>query len=481
MLGRKVIGFVSRSSPIFYATTRSIKMRALQTFGKPEYDIKLLIDNYDVLKETIFAKHLHKGTLIKDLNYIRDNYGIVSEMGKEVGSLKKDRDAIAKELMDCKGRGLAEGDSELESVKARLRELKKRIHKLEKQRTDIVTKFTKVADSFPVLIDSSVPLDKTEEVVHLINCDDIAQVEESSDKHALSHKFIGQDLGILDLEVASRVSGHAFYYLIGDGALLEQALVQYALAKARSKGYTMCIPPTIVRQEVVEACGFRPRDKGEENQIYLLGKDDLSLTATAEISLAALESKKTFSNVEETLPKKYVGVARSYRSEAGARGATTSGIYRVHEFTKVELFHFTRPETAWEELEALKDFQIEIITELGLKAKVLNMPASDLGFPAAKKYDIEAWMPGRKTWGEVTSSSYCRDYQARRMNIKYRDPVKNNNGLLYVHTLNGTAMAVPRVIVAIIENNWDPETESILIPEVLRPYMDGRERIYKQK
>lgn len=460
-----ILGSSSRSLGCRLITfTRSKTNRALQTFGKVEYDIKSILANYDRMRESIELKRLNKGTLIKELNFIRDNYHVAAELGKEIGELKKIRSELNERIQ-----------SNPSTSKDEVKKLKIEIRRVEKQRADLLEIFHSSADNFPTLVGDGVT-DK-EQLVELINCESVEAVEEAADKKALSHKLIGQQLGILDLETASRVCGHAFYYLVGDGALLEQALVQYALAKARSRGYKMVIPPSLVREEVVAACGFKPRDKGGENQIYSINKEDLNLTATAEISIAALELKKVFANPEEQLPLKYAGVSRSYRAEAGARGATTAGIYRVHEFTKVELFHFTTPETAWEQLEQLKEFQVEVVKELGLTAKVLNMPGSDLGFPAAAKYDIECWMPGRKTWGEITSSSYCRDYQARRMNIKY----KSENGNAFVHTLNGTAMAVPRVIVAIIENNWDPKTESILIPEVLRPYMGGIERIYKQQ
>lgn len=171
-----------------------------------------------------------------------------------------------------------------------------------------------------------------------------------------------------------------------------------------------------------------------------------------------------------------MGVSRSYRAEAGANGKDTTGLYRVHEFTKVELFHFTTPDKSGDELEELRDFQTSIIKDLGLKARFLNMPTTDLGSPAVKKYDCEAWMPGRGSWGELTSCSNCTDYQSRRLGIRY----KSKEGNFYVHTLNGTAMAVPRVLVALIEQNYDPGTDTIVIPEVLRPYMDGKSAIFRQ-
>ncbi|KAF5098995.1 hypothetical protein D0Z03_001105 [Geotrichum reessii] len=287
---------------------------------------------------------------------------------------------------------------------------------------------------------------------------------------------VARELGIVNLEAAARVSGSSWYYLIGDGALLEQALVNYAMSKARKRGFIPVIPPSIVRQEMANACGFKPRDQNGEQQIYNLAFKgaDLCLTGTAEIPLAGLYSE-TELEFDNTGVKKHVGVSRSYRAEAGARGRDTKGLYRVHEFTKVELFAWTdTKERSVTVLNDILDLQKEIITELGLTARVLNMSPDELGSPAYKKYDIEAWMPGRRDWGEVTSTSNCLDFQSRRMHTRYRSET-NENKLAFVQTLNGTAMAVPRVIVAILETFYDPDIKRVKIPEVLRKWMDDKE------
>jgi len=221
---------------------------------------------------------------------------------------------------------------------------------------------------------------------------------------------------------------------------------------------------------VYNACGFKPRDQNNEQQVYLLD-GGLCLTGTAEIPLAGWAAHTTFSK----LPIRKVGVSRSYRAEAGARGADTKGLYRVHEFTKVELFAWT---TTFEESKKMHQeilaLQTEILTELGLCCRVLNMPAYDLGAPAYQKYDIEAWMPGRGNWGEVTSASNCLDYQSRRLHTKYSLPDGSSQ---YAMTLNGTAVAVPRVIIAILENNYDKNLNRVEIPHVLRPGMDDKQYI----
>lgn len=251
------------------------------------------------------------------------------------------------------------------------------------------------------------------------------------------------------------------------------ALTLYATKKAREHGFAMCIPPSVAKNEVIDACGFRPRDMNNEQQIYHVADTTWGLTATAEIALAGMGINTTMDLSPG--PKKVCGISRSYRAEAGARGKDTRGLYRVHEFTKVELFCWSTPDQSEQVLEDLRRFQIELVSELGLSAKVLNMPANDLGAPAFQKYDIEAWMPGRGSFGEITSTSNCTDFQSRRMNTKFKDP--STGKASYVHTLNGTALAVPRVIIALVENFYDPKSDSIAIPEPLIPYMDGKESI----
>lgn len=431
---------------------------------KPQLDLQGIIKNYDSLKQSIIRRQLPKSTL-ENLNFVVENRKKQLDLQNTVDLLRKERSEL----------GLKMKSNATTELKQRLSAIKQEIKPLESQSASLESEIYVKAEGLPNFLDHSVPENcEVGEVVDFINCTS-EQNSKDSFPIANDHKSIGESLGIMDFETASRISGNSWYYLIGDGALLEQALVQYGLSKARKNGYKMVIPPTIVRPDVINACGFKPKDQNDEKQIYAIADESLCLTGTAEIPLGALHSSTTFEQGTK-FPIKYAGVSRSYRAEAGARGKDTKGLYRVHEFTKVELFHFTQPEFAAQELEDLKNLQIEIITELGLCAKMINMPANDLGAPAMKKYDCEAWMPGRKNWGELTSSSNCGVYQARRLGIKYRTEDMTSN---HVATLNGTCMAVPRVIVAIIEQNYDPETESIVIPDVLVPYMDGKHRIYK--
>ncbi|EMG45775.1 DIA4 Serine--tRNA ligase [Candida maltosa Xu316] len=429
---------------------------------RAQININNIINCSEDYKKSIERRQL-PGELLSNIDFIIENHPLRFQLFQQINQLKREREDVSQSLKN---------GGDLDTSKQRLKEIKSELKPLEKQVKDLEEDIYIKAESLPNLIDPTVPVDPfTEDIVQFINCESESDVHVSEKQ---DHKDIGVRFNIMDFNAASKVSGSSWYYLIGDGALLEQALVQYAFTKARKYGYTMVIPPSIVKSEIVNACGFKPNDQNNEKQIYQLEGEGKSLTGTAEIPLAALHASSIFRK-GTTFPKKYVGVSRSYRAEAGASGKDTKGLYRVHEFTKVELFHFTTDDKASEELEQLKDMQVEIITELGLKAKVMNMPTSDLGSPAMKKYDIEAWMPGRGSWGELTSCSNCGDYQSRRLGIRYSK--NDDERLSHVTTINGTAMAVPRVIVALIEQNYNPETDEIAIPKVLQPYMGGQEKI----
>lgn len=309
-----------------------------------------------------------------------------------------------------------------------------------------------------------------------------------------SHVHIGTELGILDFASASLTSGWGWYYLVGAAAQLEQALVQYALAVVSRHGWTQVAPPSIVYGHIGAACGFQPRDQNGEQQVYSIAQSDedaargvpqLALAGTSEIPLAGMKAMTTLDTAE--LPLKRVAVSRCYRAEAGARGASTKGLYRVHEFTKVEMFAWARPDEdeAQDVFDEMLDMQTEILESLGLHCRVLEMPATDLGASATRKVDMEAWFPSRQQhsggWGEVTSASICTDYQARRLMTRTRvggHAAGGGGGSLdFPWTLNGTALAVPRVLAALLENGWDERAKTVTVPECLRPWMDGRDKI----
>jgi seryl-tRNA synthetase len=285
------------------------------------------------------------------------------------------------------------------------------------------------------------------------------------------HLEICEALDLADFAAAGKVSGQKFYYLKNDAVLLDLALQRYALEIARSHGFVLHVTPDLARVEILQGLGFNPR--GASTQVYSVANTDLCLVGTAEITLGGMLADAILD--EEKLPILLCGLSHCFRTEAGAAGAESRGLYRVHQFTKVELFAFTSGELeASEPMHArLLAIEEQIFQGLELPYRVLDIASGDLGGPAYRKFDIEAWMPGRGDYGEVTSTSNCTDYQARRLRIRYRptDPTgKAKNP--FVHMLNGTAIANTRTILAILENHQQKDG-SIRIPEKLRSYFGG--------
>jgi seryl-tRNA synthetase len=286
------------------------------------------------------------------------------------------------------------------------------------------------------------------------------------------HVTLAETLDLVDFEAGSQVAGPKFYFLKNEAVLLELALVQYALGTLIREGYTPIITPDVARVDVLEGIGFIPR--GPETQIYSLENTDLCLIATAEITLGGMHRDQILDELQ--LPLKYVGLSHCFRTEAGAPGRDTRGLFRVHQFTKVEMFAFCAPDQSEAIHRELLAIEEKIFQGLQLPYHVIDTCTGDLGGPAYRKYDLEAWMPGRGEkgeYGEVTSTSNCTDYQARRLNIRYKVP--GQKGTRFVHTLNGTALAVSRAIVAILEN-YQQADGSVVVPEVLRPWV-GKDRI----
>src|SRR5579885_74680 len=286
------------------------------------------------------------------------------------------------------------------------------------------------------------------------------------------HVALAEALDLVDFEAGASVAGQKFYFLKNEAVLLEMALVQYAMRTLTGEGYVPVITPDVARAEVLEGIGFIPR--GPEAQTYAIANTDLCLVATAEITLGGMHRDQILD--ETKLPLKYVGLSHCFRTEAGAPGRDTRGLYRVHQFTKVEMFAFTTPEQSEAVHQELLRIEEKIFQGLGLPYQVIDTCTGDLGGPAYRKYDLEAWMPGRGKggeYGEVTSTSNCTDYQARRLNIRYKTP--GQKGTRFVHTLNGTAVACTRALLAILEN-YQQADGSVLIPEALRPWV-GKDRI----
>jgi seryl-tRNA synthetase len=287
--------------------------------------------------------------------------------------------------------------------------------------------------------------------------------------HVKDHVELGKSLDILDFERGAKVSGNKFYYLKGKLAILEQALIRYALDEAMAQGFTPMTTPDVAKDEMLSGTGYTPR--GNESQIYSIENQDISLIGTAEITVAGYYQGEVIE--EANLPTRIVAFSHCYRTEAGAYGRESYGLYRVHQFSKVELFIYAAPEQSDAMHQELLRIEEAIWTKLGIPYRVLDICTSDLGAPYTRKYDLEAWMPGKSNeeggkgaWGEITSTSNCSDYQARRLGIK----VKRKDGSVeFLHTLNGTAIATSRGMIAILENGQQPDG-SILIPQALIPY-----------
>ncbi|KAI1382769.1 seryl-tRNA synthetase [Hypoxylon trugodes] len=379
-----------------------------------------------------------------------------------------------------------------EQLMEEARALKEQLSTIEEDEARLEAQMTDLALAIPNLTSPDTPRGDEPRILSYIN-EHPEPPSSSSDRVWRSHVHIGSELGLLDFAGAATTSGWGWYYLLDEGAQLEQALISYTLAVVTKQGlgWRQVAPPSIVYNHIAAACGFQPRDQNGEQQIYSLtrsaadaarGKPELCLAGTAEIPLAGLKANTVLE--EADLPLKYVGASRCYRAEAGARGADTKGLYRVHEFTKVEMFAWTPPDSdaTTEVFDEMIDLQTEILQGLGLPCRVLEMPTADLGASASRKVDIEAFFPSRRSsgasdggWGEVTSASVCTDYQARRLATRSRG--RGGAKLAYPWTVNGTALAVPRVLAAVLENGWDENELAVTIPECLRLWMDGREKI----
>ena len=332
-----------------------------------------------------------------------------------------------------------------------LRELKAELQSVEAEHEEAEQRRQELLDRVPNPPDPSVPDGTAEE--------DAVEVRRVGDPPSFSfqprdHLDLAAEHGWIDLERAARVSGARFAYRVGEVALLELALYRFALDRLVGKGFIPVLPPVLVREEAMYGTGFLPTD---EVNIYKIERDELYLTGTSEVALASFHMGEEL----DELPRRYAGYSTNFRRESGAAGKDTRGMFRVHQFDKVEMFVFTEPGRSSDEHEALLALEEELVQEVGLPYRVVNVAAGDLGASAAKKYDIEAWFPGQQRYREITSTSNTTDYQARRLGIRFRREGK----LEPVHTLNGTAMTA-RWLIALLENFQD-EGGEIAVPEVL--------------
>jgi seryl-tRNA synthetase len=375
--------------------------------------------------------------LIQELNELKHQQ---NQLAKSVGG---ERDPERRKYLIAESRRMKEAiperETELQMVERRLREEMLKIPNM----------------THP---DSPIGKDDTENV-------ELKRVGEipTFDFEPRDHVELGEALGIIDFEAGTKVAGSKFYFLRADAVLLELGLVRYALDMLIERGYEPTITPDLARDEALVGTGFIPR--GPETQIYSIEDSDLSLVATAEITLAGSLAGDILN--EERLPVRLAGLSHCFRTEAGSHGRASRGLYRVHQFTKVEMFGFTTPEQSDAMHEEMLGIEEEIFQGLGIPYRVVDICTGDLGGAAYRKYDLEAWMPGRDAYGEITSTSNTTDYQARRLQIRYR---KDAGRPQLLHTLNGTAVAVSRALIPILEN-YQQEDGSIIVPEALVPYI----------
>src|SRR5437764_1401786 len=416
-------------------------------------DRKFIIENVDRIKKNCADRGVKcdverlvelEAERRKKLQSVEEANRKANEVAKMIGKAK---DAAERESMKEEGRGMRE---------------QKETAQAEHDRLDAEAR--KVQATIPNLTHPDAPIGGERDSREIRRG---ATPVRKFDFQPLNHVTLGEKLGLVDFEAAARTTGHGFYFLKNDAVLLDLALERYALDVLIQEGFTLTTTPDLARNEILEGIGFNPR--GPETQVYSIENSDLSLVGTAEITLGGMYFDETLD--ADQLPIKLCGISHCFRTEAGAHGAATRGLYRVHQFTKVEMFAYALPEASDAMHEQLLAIECKIFDGLGIPYRVIDTASGDLGGPAYRKFDLEAWMPGRGAageFGEVTSTSNCTDYQSRRLNIRIRK--KGEKGTQFVHTLNGTAVAISRALIAVIEN-YQQADGSIVVPEALRKWV----------
>ncbi|XP_023904858.1 serine--tRNA ligase, chloroplastic/mitochondrial isoform X1 [Quercus suber] len=438
-----------------------------ETAVKPQWkaaiDFKWIREN----KEAV-ALNIEKRNSNANLETVLQLYDKMTHLQKEVERLRGERNVVANKM-----KGKLE-PAERQRLIEEGKNLKEGLVTLEEDLLKLTDELQQEAQCIPNMTHPDVPIGGEESSV-------IRKMVGSPRKFSFpvkDHLQLGKELDLLDFDAAAEVSGSKFYYLKNEAVMLEMGLINWTLSEVMKKGFTPLTTPEIVRSSVVEKCGFQPR--GANTQVYSIEGSDQCLIGTAEIPVGGIHMDSIVA--ESLLPLKYVAFSHCFRTEAGAAGTATRGLYRVHQFSKVEMFVLCQPEESEFYHEELIKIEEDLFSSLGLHYKTLDMASGDLGAPAYRKFDVEAWMPGLERFGEISSASNCTDYQSRRLGIRYRpsEPSSTNSkkgkGSLpppkFVHTLNATACAIPRMIVCLLEN-YQQEDGSVIIPEPLRPFMGG--------
>ncbi|KAK2659804.1 hypothetical protein Ddye_006337 [Dipteronia dyeriana] len=434
---------------------------------KASIDFKWLRDN----KEAVSANIINRSSNA-NLELVLQLYEKMLNVQKEVERLRGERNVVANKM-----KGKLE-PSERQKLIEEGKNLKEGLVTLEEDLLKLTDELQLEAQCIPNMTHPDVP----------IGGEDSSKIRKMVGSQRVfsfplkDHLQLGKELDIFDFDAAAEVSGSKFYYLKNEAVMLEMALINWTLCEVMKRGFTPLTTPEIVRSSVVEKCGFQPR--AANTQVYSIDGSDQCLIGTAEIPVGGIHMDSILA--ESLLPLKYAAFSHCFRTEAGAAGTATKGLYRVHQFSKVEMFILCRPEESDSYHKELIQIEEDLFSSLGLHYKTLDMATGDLGAPAYRKFDVEAWMPGLGRYGEISSASNCTDYQSRRLGIRYRpseqsssNPKKGKGNLAptqFIHTLNATACAIPRMIICILEN-YQQEDGSVIIPQPLRPFMGGLELI----
>lgn len=413
-------------------------------------DIRLVTDQTDIIDESIHARGLKVSSKMTI-----DCYQKLVSKKKQLDELREKSNQIAKAIPKTSAEKRPELIQAGKGIKINMTELEKEVQELNQQYLDL-------AYQLPNTLAPNTPsgLDDSENLV----LKTVGQPK-TFDFEPKDHLELGEIHDLIDFETAAKITGSKFYLLKNQAVILDLALQRFALDQATKAGFIPVSTPDLAKNNILTSAGFNPR--GNESNIYQLKDHDLSLIATAEIPLGGIHANSILTETE--LPKKYVGFSHCFRTEAGAAGQSSKGLYRVHQFSKIELYVFCHPDNSEQQHDEILKLEESLYQALELPYRVMRICAGDLGAPAYKKYDIEAWMPKKGTsgdWGEVTSASNCTDFQSRRLQCRFKNAEGKNK---FVHTLNGTAIATSRVILALLENGQNADG-SITLPKALQSY-----------
>jgi seryl-tRNA synthetase len=412
-------------------------------------DIKIIRDNPEEIKNNC-----------KNRN-VKCDVDRLLELDKKRSELIQEVDSLRNKKNSPKGKPSAEELKELKSIKEKEDKAANELEKVEEEYKNLLFQIPNITHP-----DTPIGKDDTENVTISTTGN-----PPKFDFEPKDHVEIGEGLDVIDFDAGSKVTGAKFYFLKNEGVLLEQALVQYGLEIMQKEGFTLIMTPDLAKTEIVNSMGYQPR--GPEAQIYNVEDSDLSLVGTAEITLGGQHGNEIID--EKDLPICYAGLSHCFRTEAGAYGRHSKGLYRVHQFTKLEMFVFCKPEESNKWHQKLVKIEEEIFKGLGIPFRTVDICTGDLGAVAYRKYDLEGWMPGRGDYGEITSTSNCTDYQARNLQIRYR---KKDGSIDYLHMLNGTGIAISRALIVLLEN-YQQADGSILVPKVLQKWV-GKDKITRK-